>query len=331
MANFNALVLDEIDGKVKASIREVGEADLPPGDVTVEVSHSTLNYKDGLILGGIGRLVRKYPHVPGIDFVGTVLASASPRWKPGDQVILTGWRVGETQWGGYARLARVRGDWLVRLPAGLTPVRAMAVGTAGFTAALAIMALERRGLQPAQGQVLVTGGAGGLGSIAIALLAHGGHDIVASTGRAETHDYLRSLGAGSIIDRTELAAPPAKPLLSERWIACVDTIGGTTLASVLASLRYGGAVAACGNAGGNELVTNVLPFILRGINLIGIDSVMQPLPVRDQVWARIARDLQASLLDSMTTIVGLGDLPEFGARILKGQVRGRVVIDLGRA
>ncbi len=325
---FNALVLEESGGKVRSSLQRLDETRLPAGDVTVRVSHSTLNYKDGLILNGLGRLVRSYPHIPGVDFAGTVEESSNPAWKPGDPVVLTGWRVGEMQWGGYAEKARVKGDWLIRLPDGLTPARAMAVGTAGFTAALAVMALERHGLAPGAGEVAVTGAAGGLGSVAVALLARRGHIVTASTGRAETHSYLRDLGARSIIDRAELAAQPDKPLLSERWAGAVDAVGGATLASLLAGMRYRASVAACGLAGDSKLETTVIPFIIRGVNLLGIDSVMAPMPERLEAWGRIVRDLPMELLDRMTTTVGLKDLPELGSRILKGEVQGRVVVEI---
>lgn len=325
---FTALVLEESDGKVRSSLQRLDEAKLPAGDVTVRVSHSTLNYKDGLILSGLGRLVRTYPHVPGIDFAGTVEESSHPAWKRGDPVILTGWRVGEMQWGGYAEKARVMGDWLVRLPEGLTPARAMAVGTAGFTAALAAMALERHGLAPGAGEVVVTGAAGGLGSVAVALLARRGHSVTASTGRVETDGYLRELGASTVIDRAELAAQPEKPLLSERWAGAVDAVGGSTLANLLAGMRYRACVCACGLAGGSKLETTVIPFIIRGVNLLGIDSVMAPMAERLEAWGRIVRDLPADLLDRMTTTVGLRDLPELGSRILKGEVQGRVVVEI---
>jgi acrylyl-CoA reductase (NADPH) len=303
---------------------------LSPGDVTVDVSHSTLNYKDGLILNGIGRLVRKYPHVPGIDFAGTVASSQSPAYKPGDKVILTGWRVGETHWGGYAQKARVKADWLVPMPEGLTPQRAMAIGTAGFTAMLAMMDLEAHGLKREAGEVLVTGAAGGVGSVAVAILAKLGYDVAASTGRADQADYLKSLGARTIVPRAELAVEKPKPLASERWNYAIDTVGGAVLANVLTGLKYNTAVASCGNAGGNELNTTVLPFILRGVDLIGVDSVMRPLADRKAAWARLVRDLPLDRLDAMTEVAGLRDLPELGSKILKGQVRGRTVIDLSR-
>jgi acrylyl-CoA reductase (NADPH) len=327
---LGALLLEEHDGKVTASFRTLDESSLPPGDVTVDVTHSTLNYKDGLILNGLGRLVRKYPHVPGIDFAGTVSASQSPAYKPGDQVILTGWRVGELHWGGYAQKARVRSDWLVPMPAGLTPQRAMAIGTAGFTAMLAVLALEAHGLKREDGEVLVTGAAGGVGSVAVAILAKLGYTVAASTGRVDQADYLKSLGASTIVPREELSADKPKPLASERWNHAIDTVGGRVLANLLPALKYGTAVAACGNAGGVDLNTSVLPFILRGVHLIGIDSVMRPFADRKAAWDRLVRDLPMERLDAMTTTATLRDLPDLGARILKGQVRGRVVIDVAR-
>jgi len=330
MGEFSALVLDETGGKVSSAIRRLAVSDLPAGDVTVAVDYSTLNYKDGMVLNGLGRLVRQYPHVPGIDFAGTVEASDNPAWAVGDKVILTGWRVGEVHWGGYAQKARVKGDWLVRLPDGLTTRRAMALGTAGLTAQLAVLALEKHGVTPADGEVLVTGAAGGLGSVATVLLAKRGFAVAASTGRTAQHDYLKGLGATTIVDRAELAAAPAKPLLAERWAGCVDSVGGTTLASVLASVKLHGAVASCGNAGGVELHTTVLPFLLRGIGLHGIDSAQCPTPLRVEAWSRLAADMPADLLDSISTEARLSDLPELGARILKGEVRGRVVVDVNR-
>ena len=331
MSDFPALMLDEEAGKVRASIRRLSVADLPAGDVTVAIDYSTLNYKDGMILNGLGRLVRTYPHVPGIDFAGTVEASDAAAYKPGDTVILTGWRVGETHWGGYAGKARIKADWLVPLPAGLSTRRAMAVGTAGFTAMLAVMALEEHGLRPgAEGEVLVTGAAGGLGSIAVVLLSRLGYRVAASTGRASQHDYLRALGAAAIVDRAEIGAVPAKPLLPERWAGVIDSVGGTTLANCLTSLRMRAAVASCGNAGGIDLACTVLPFLLRGASILGIDSVMCPLPRRLEAWRRLTELLPPDLLDSLTTEARLPDLPELGAKILKGEVRGRVVIDPNR-
>lgn len=325
-----ALVLDEADDKVTASVREVADDDLPEGDVTVAVEWSTLNYKDGLIVNGLGRLVRRYPHVPGIDFAGTVVESADPAWTPGDRVILTGWRVGELHWGGYATRARVRGDWLVRLPDGMTTRRAMAVGTAGLTAMLAVMALEEHGLAPGGGPVLVTGAAGGVGSIAIALLAASGHQVAASTGRADQHAELRRLGAAEVIARAELTAPPEKPLESERWAGCIDAVGGTTLARVVGQLRAGAALAAVGNAGGNAFTASVLPFLLRGASILGINSVTVPIPRRIEAWRRIAGTLPSDLLDSVTAEIGLAEVPARARDILDGAVRGRLVIDPGR-
>jgi len=273
-------------------------------------------------------LVRQYPHVPGIDFAGTVEHSESAEFRPGDQVILTGWRVGEVQWGGYAEKARVQASQLVRLPEGLSAKRAMALGTAGFTAMLAVMALEDHGLVPGAGEVLVTGAAGGVGSVAIALLAALGHKVAASTGRAETHEYLRNLGAAAIVDRTTLAKPPARPLDSERWAGAVDAVGSTTLATILTQLRYGASVAACGLAGGNDLPASVIPFLLRGVNLLGIDSVMCPKPRREAAWKRIVRDLPLVKLDAISETVPLGKVLDLAPKILKGEVRGRVVVDL---
>lgn len=331
MSDFTALMLHETDGKVIPSIQPVSDSQLPAGDVTVRVEYSTLNYKDGLILNGLGRLVRTYPHIPGIDFAGTVEASDSPAYKPGDKVILTGWRVGEAWWGGYAQKARVKAEWLVPLPQGLGTRQAMALGTAGLTAMLAVMALEDHGLTPdQQGEVLVTGAAGGLGSVATVLLSRRGYTVAASTGRASQHDYLKGLGAKVLVDRGELSGGAAKPLLAERWLACVDSVGGPTLAAVLASLKLHGAVASCGNAGGVELATTVLPFLLRGVNVLGIDSAQCPTPRRLKAWRRLAAEMPMDVLESMITETGLTDLPGLGAQILKGEVRGRVVVDVNR-
>jgi acrylyl-CoA reductase (NADPH) len=327
MASFRALVLHEEGGKVVPRVESVDEARLPPGDVTVAVEYSTLNYKDGMILQGIGRLVRNYPHVPGIDFAGIVERSQSPAFNPGDPVILTGWRVGEVHWGGYADKARVRADWLVRRPDGLSARQAMAIGTAGFTAMLAVMALERHGLRPDAGDVLVTGAAGGLGSVATALLARLGHRVIASTGRSELRDYLLGLGAADLIERAALAVRPARPLDSERWAGAIDAVGGTTLATILTQLSYRASVAACGLAGGSDLPASVIPFLLRGINLLGIDSVMCPREERVEAWRRLAHDLPLDRLDRMTEIVPLEALPGRAAEILKGGVRGRIVVD----
>jgi len=328
---FKAIVVQEADKGVSAALQELDDdqlPDFPEADrpVTVAVEYTTLNYKDGMVLNGLGRLVRKYPHVPGIDFAGTVEASAHPDFKPGDPVVLTGWRVGEMTWGGHAQKARVKGDWLVPLPDGLTARRAMAIGTAGFAAMLGIMALEEHGLTPDAGEVLVTGAGGGVGSIAVATLANLGYRLAASTGRAETHDYLRGLGAAEIVDRAELAEPSKRPLESERWAGCVDAVGGTTLARVLGQMAYGHSVAAVGLAGGSTLETTVLPFLLRGVNLLGIDSVMCPPARRRAAWTRLAKELPMDKLDAMTTEAGLGDLLGLGKDILKGKVRGRLVV-----
>lgn len=328
MTGFKAILLREQDRKVSSSIETLSQDQLPAGDVLVRVSHSTLNYKDGMALNGIGRLVKSYPHVPGVDFAGVVEQSTSPDWQAGDPVVLTGWRVGEWHWGGYAQYARVKADWLVRLPDGMTAERAMAIGTAGFTSMLAVMALERHGLKPGDGDVLVTGAAGGVGSVAVALLARLGHRVVAATGRPETHGYLAGLGASGFVDRAELAQPVTKPLQSERWAAAVDSVGSATLATVLTQLHYRGAVAACGLAGGADLPASVIPFLLRGVSLLGIDSVLSPLPERRAAWNRLARELDPGLIDGMIQVIGLGDLPEYANRILKGQVRGRIVVDV---
>jgi acrylyl-CoA reductase (NADPH) len=328
MAEFKALLLEETEGKVSSRLTTLPESALPAGEVTVDVAYSTLNYKDGMILNGIGRLVRKYPHVPGVDFSGTVAQSDTADFKPGDPVILTGWRVGEAQWGGYAGKARVKASQLVRLPPGLSLKQAMAIGTAGFTAMLAVMALEEHGLKPGAGEVLVTGAAGGVGSVAIALLSKLGHAVTASTGRKSTHDYLQSLGATTIIDRAELAKAPTRPLDSERWAGAIDAVGGTTLATVLTQLRYHASVAACGLTGGGEFPGTVIPFLLRGVNLLGIDSVMCPIERRQAAWSRLAGDLPLARLDAMTETVPLSALPKLADRILKGEIRGRTVIDL---
>jgi acrylyl-CoA reductase (NADPH) len=328
MATFRALVLHEEGGKVVPRIEAVDEAALPSGEVTVAVECSTLNYKDGMILQGIGRLVRHYPHVPGVDFAGTVERSESPEFAPGDAVILTGWRVGETQWGGYAEKARVKPSYLVRRPEGLTARQAMAIGTAGLTAMLAVMALERHALRPGSGDVLVTGAAGGVGSIAVSLLSRLGYRVVASTGRPEQRDYLSELGAADLIDRSTLAAGPVRPLDSERWAGAVDAVGGTTLATILTQLNYRASVAACGLAGGSDLPATVIPFLLRGVNLLGIDSVMCPRDERTEAWQQLARDLPLDRLERITQTVPLSALPELAPKILKGEVRGRTVVDV---
>jgi acrylyl-CoA reductase (NADPH) len=326
MSDFRALVLREADRKVSAAFETLSEADLPEGDVLVQVSHSTVNYKDGMVMNGIGRLVRDYPHVPGIDFSGTVESSEDPDFKPGDEVILTGWRVGETHWGAYAEKARVKGDWLVPLPGALSMETAMAVGTAGFTAMMAVQALESHGIKPSDGEVLVTGASGGVGSVATAILANLGYDVAASTGRPEQADYLTGLGAKTIIDRAELAELPSRPLGRERFAGAIDNVGGATLSNLLTQISYGGSVAAVGLTGGSELSSTVLPFLLRGVNLLGIDSVMCPKTPRVETWRRVARDLPMDKLREMVEIHSLDDLPRLGAEILAGGVRGRAVI-----
>lgn len=327
---FKGLILEQGESGVSAGVHERDDTQLPQleGGVTVAVEYSTLNYKDGMIIKGIGRLVRDYPHIPGIDFAGTVEASDHPDYKPGDKVVLTGWRVGEVTWGGFAQKARVKGEWLVPLPDGLATKQAMAIGTAGFTAMLAVLALEDHGASPARGPVLVTGAAGGVGSVATAVLAKLGYEVAASTGRAETHEYLKDLGAATVIDRNELAEPAKRPLERERWAGCIDAVGGTTLAHVLAETAYGGSIAAVGLAGGNTLETTVLPFLLRGVNLLGIDSVMCPGPRRREAWRRLGQDLALEKLAAVTSEAGLGDLPRLADEILAGQVRGRIVIDV---
>lgn len=327
---FRALVVekDADTGKTFAQVREIGTEDLPQGEVTVAVEYSTVNYKDGLCIGPGGGLVRNYPHVPGIDFAGTVEASDDPRYKPGDKVVLTGWRVGEAHWGGHAQKARVKADWLVPLPDGLSTRQAMAVGTAGFTAMLAVMALEDHGMTPGSAPVLVTGAAGGVGSVAVALLAALGHEVAAVTGRPETEAYLRSLGASHIVPRADIAETIKRPLESETWAGCVDAVGGAMLARVLGQMRYGSSVAAVGLAGGAALPATVIPFLLRAVNLLGIDSVLQPYDNRLRAWDRIARDLPVGKLEAMIQPATLEELPALGAAILKGQVRGRVVVDV---
>jgi acrylyl-CoA reductase (NADPH) len=326
---FNALVVNKDDeGKTSAAVTQIGLEDLPHAEVTVAVEYSTVNYKDGLCIGPGGGLVRNYPHVPGIDFAGTVEASDDARYKPGDKVVLTGWRVGEAHWGGYAQKARVKADWLVPLPDGLDTRAAMAVGTAGFTAMLAVMALEDHGLTPGHGPVLVTGAAGGVGSVATAILAHLGHEVAGVTGRPETADYLKSLGATQIVAREDINETVKRPLEGETWAGCVDAVGGAMLARVLGQMKYGASVAAVGLAGGAGLPATVIPFLLRGVNLLGIDSVMQPYDNRVRAWSRIAKDLPMDKLEAMVHPATLGDLPQLGKDILKGQVKGRVVVDV---
>ncbi len=326
---FNALMVEKNDvGKTSASVQKISVDDLPAGEVLVAVDFSTVNYKDGLCIGPGGGLVRNYPHIPGIDFAGTVETSDDARYKAGDKVVLTGWRVGEAHWGGYAQKARVKADWLVPLADGLDTRQAMAVGTAGFTAMLAIMALEDHGLKPGNGPILVTGAAGGVGSVATAILANLGYEVAAVTGRPEAADYLHGLGASQIVARSELNETIKRPLEAETWAGCIDAVGGDMLARVLGQMKYGGSVAAVGLAGGMGLPATVIPFLLRGINLLGIDSVMQPYDNRVRAWGRIARDLPMEKLEAMTQPATLGALPELGRAILKGQIKGRVVVDV---
>ena len=327
MPTFKAIVVEKGEGGQKAGLADFDEANLMDGDVTVRVEWSTVNYKDGLALTGKAPVIRRFPMIPGIDFAGTVESSSHPQWKPGDRVILNGWGAGETHLGGYAEKARVKGDWLVGLPARNSARGAMAIGTAGYTAMLAVMALERQGVAPRHGPVIVTGAAGGVGSVAVTLLAKLGFAVVASTGRPAEADYLKSLGAREIIERKELAGA-SKPLGPERWAGGIDTVGSTTLASVLSMTRYGGAIAACGLAGGMDLPATVAPFILRGVSLIGIDSVMSPLERRREAWKRLASDIDAGKLAAMTSEIDLAGVMDAGRRIVEGAVRGRIVVKI---
>jgi len=328
---FTAVVVEDVDGTATTSFKTLSIQDLPLHEVLVQVEYSGLNYKDGMALSGNrSKVARKLPMVGGIDLAGTVVESSSKEWKPGDKVIVNGWGLSETQWGGYTRYQRVKPEWLLRLPSGFTTEQAMAIGTAGYTAALCVDALERWGrVQPGAGEVLVTGAAGGVGSIAIALLARRGYAVTASTGRPQTHDYLRRLGASAFIDRNELSGKGG-PLQKERWSGAVDSVGSSTLANVLAQTVYGGAVAACGLAGGADLPATVLPHILRGVALLGIDSVMAPRTLREQAWTRLARDLDTALLAEITTVEPMSCLPALASEILDGKVRGRVVVDVQR-
>lgn len=328
MSTFKALVATKGETGPNLAFTEFAESELMEGDVTVRVTHSTVNYKDGLALTGRAPVIRRWPMIPGIDFAGRVETSQHPDFKPGDLVILNGWGTGETHLGAYAQKSRVRGDWLVPLPASMNPDEAMAIGTAGYTAMLCVLALEKYGLKPADGPVVVTGAAGGVGSVAVALLAKAGWHVVASTGRPEEAEYLKGLGASEIIDRAELSAP-GRPLGKERWIAGIDAVGSHTLANVLSMTKYGGAVAACGLAQGMDLPASVAPFILRGVSLLGIDSVMCPKPRRLDAWARLAGDLDRGSLALMTTTIPLADVIETGRAIVDGKVRGRVVVEVG--
>jgi acrylyl-CoA reductase (NADPH) len=325
MASFKAIVIEKSESGQKVGLTNFDESNLMDGDVTVRVEWSTLNYKDGLAVTGRAPVVRLFPMIPGIDFAGAVESSSHPDWKSGDKVILNGWGCGETHLGGYGEKARVKGDWLVRLPAGMSAREAMVIGTAGYTAMLAIIALERHGVTPASGSVVVTGAAGGLGSVAIAILSNCGFQVTASTGRSQESDYLKELGAKEIIGRAELAGP-AKSLGKERWSGGIDTVGSTTLANVLSMTRYGGAVAACGLAGGMDLPTSVAPFILRGVSLLGIDSVMRPKADRELAWRRLGTDLDRGKLADMTSEIGLGEVMDAAREIVAGRVRGRIAV-----
>jgi acrylyl-CoA reductase (NADPH) len=327
MGTFKALVIDKTDAGQNVGFREFDENDLMEGDVTIRVSHSTLNYKDGLALTGKAPVVRRFPMIPGVDLVGTVEASSNPEFKPGDAVILNGWGLGETHLGAYAEKVRVKGDWLIPLPSGLAPRQAMAIGTAGYTAMLCLMALEKHGLKPERGPAIVTGAVGGVGSVAVALLAKAGWHVIASTGRPEEGDYLKGLGAAEILDRSELAGP-GRPLGKERWAAGVDTVGSIPLANVLSMTKYGGAIAACGLAAGMDLPATVAPFILRNIALLGVDSVMAPRALRLEAWSRLAHELDHAKLASMTSTIPLDEVMEAGRRIVAGQVKGRVVVEI---
>jgi acrylyl-CoA reductase (NADPH) len=328
MQRFKALVATKGEKGPDVAWKELTEGDLMDGDVSVRVSHSTINYKDALALTGKAPVIRRWPMIPGIDFAGTVVSSSQAAFKAGDAVILNGWGCGETHLGAYAQVARVKGDWLVPKPTQFSAAEAMAIGTAGYTAMLCVLALERSGVTPDKGPIVVTGAAGGVGSVAIALLAKLGYQVIASTGRAGEADYLRSLGAGEIIDRAELSAP-AKPLGKERWAGGIDAVGSHTLANVISMTKYGGAVAACGLAQGMDLTTSVAPFILRGVTLAGIDSVMAPKAVRIEAWNRLARDLDKAKLAAMTVTRPIADVTALAPDLLAGKVRGRVVLEIG--
>ena len=327
MATFKAIRIDKADKATAAALTQFDEAELMEGDVTVRVEWSALNYKDGLALTGKAPVVRRFPMIAGVDLAGTVEQSSHPQWKAGDKVICTGWGMGETHLGAYAEKARVKGDWLVRLPKGMSTREAMAIGTAGFTAMLSVLALENHGLTPNHGPVVVTGAAGGVGSVATAVLSKLGFHVIASTGRLSEADYLRGLGAAEVIDRSELSGP-AKPLAKERWAGGVDSVGSTTLANVLSMTKYAGAISACGLAAGMDLPTSVAPFILRGVCLLGIDSVMCPIDVRNTAWSRLAGDLDSTKLTEITHEIGLDQVIDYGGKILAGQVRGRIVVKI---
>jgi len=327
LATFRAIRIDKAEKGTTAALAQFDEAELMEGDVTVAVEYSTLNYKDGLALTGKAPVVRRFPMIAGIDFAGTVEQSSHPAWKAGDKVVCTGWGMGETQLGSYAEKARVKGDWLVRLPDGMSMRDAMAIGTAGFTAMLAVLALEKHGLTPKDGPIVVTGAAGGVGSVATAVLSKLGHHVIASTGRTSEADYLKSLGAAEVIDRAELSGP-AKPLAKERWAGGIDSVGSTTLANLLSMTKYRGAIAACGLAAGMDLPSSVAPFILRGVCLLGIDSVMCPIEPRRAAWSRLASDMDHGKLADITHEIGLEEVIAAGGRILAGEVRGRIVVKI---
>jgi acrylyl-CoA reductase (NADPH) len=326
--SFTALLLEQGEVKLKSSIQMLSNEQLPSGDVTVRVKFSSLNYKDAMILNGRGKLVKSYPHIPGIDLAGVVESSENPEFAIGDEVLLTGWRVGEIHWGGFSQRARVKGDWLIKRPNNLTLQQTMAIGTPGFTAMLAVATLEKFGLSPDKGEVLVTGAAGGVGSVTVAILAQLGYHVAASTGRAIEHEYLTYLGAKTIIDRSELSDAPNRLLGSSRWAAAVDVLGGKPLATVLSEIKYGGSVATCGLAAASELNTTVYPFLLRAVNLLGIDSVLCPKETRIAIWNRISHQLPLEKLQTMIKQVGLKDVPSLAAKMLEGQVRGRTIIDV---
>lgn len=321
-------MLDQTEGKLSCQIREMTADSLPPGEVTIAVEYSSLNYKDGLAVTGAGKIIRQFPMVPGIDLAGTIEESTADGWHPGERVVVTGWGIGERHWGGYTQKNRVKAGWLVRLPGEMSCKQAMAIGTAGFTAMLCVMALELQGLEAAHGEVVVTGAAGGVGSVAVAILASLGYRVIASTGRADTHDYLKGLGAADIIDRAVLSTESKKPLEGERWAGAVDSVGGITLANLIKTTKYGGSVAACGLASGTDLSTTVLPFILRGVSLLGVDSNSCPVPNRLEAWKRLSTDLPFSKLDKMTQVIALKDVENYSREILAGKVQGRVVVDV---
>lgn len=323
---FNALVLEQEEGKTLSSVKTLELSDLPNEDVLVEVSYSSLNYKDGLAVTGTGKIVHKFPMVPGIDLAGVVKESRSPDYQPGDQVIMTGWSVGERYWGGYSQYARMKPEWLVKMPEGMDAAKAMSIGTAGLTAMLCVMALEEGGITPDRGTVVVTGAAGGVGSVAVAILSQLDYTVAAVTGRESTHEYLRGLGASELLPRSEMAEP-ARPLEKQRWAGGIDTVGDTMLARVLAETDYRGTVAACGLAGGYKLPTTVMPFILRNVRLQGVDSVMCPVDIRTTAWNRLLTDLPDNALGEIANVIGLSDVPQAAADIVAGKIQGRTLVD----